>query len=274
VHYSSNTMRELWAVKPGSKVDVADLDPADTRGLKAGRNAADAALGSDQAALVEWQTRLWAEGKRALLLVLQGTDASGKDGTIAHVFDGVNPQGTRVTSFKAPTAEELAHDFLWRVHRAVPRAGEIGIFNRSHYEDVLVARVRKLVPKPVWKLRYDDIAAFESLLAQGGTQVVKCCLLISKDEQRRRLEARLKDPQKRWKFQRGDLEDRALWKQYQAAYSEALTRTSTAAAPWYVIPSDHKWYRDWAISRVLIETLAEMDPKYPKPPDLAGITIT
>jgi polyphosphate kinase 2 (PPK2 family) len=143
-------MRELWVVKPGSKVNIAALDPADTGGLKGGRAAAAAALQADQAALVEWQTRLWAESKQSLLLVLQGTDASGKDGTIAHVFSGVNPQGTRVTSFKEPTAEENAHDFLWRVHRAVPRAGEVGIFNRSHYEDVLVARVRKLVPKQVW----------------------------------------------------------------------------------------------------------------------------
>jgi PPK2 family polyphosphate:nucleotide phosphotransferase len=267
-------MRELWAVKPGSKVNIAALDPTDTGGLKGGRAAAAAVLKADQAALVEWQTRLWAESKRSLLLILQGTDASGKDGTIAHVFSGVNPQGTRVTSFKEPTAEEIAHDFLWRVHRAVPRAGEIGIFNRSHYEDVLVARVRKLVPKQVWKLRYDDITAFESLLSQDGTRIVKCCLLISKDEQKRRFEDRLKDPQKRWKFRRGDLEDRALWKEYQAAYSEALERTSTRSAPWYVIPSDNKWYRNWAVSRLLIETLTEMDPKYPDPPDLAGITIT
>src|SRR6202521_1757892 len=230
-------MREVWSVKPGSRVNIATLDPGDTRALKGGHAAADAALGDDRAALIEWQTRLWAETKRSLLLILQGTDASGKDGTVAHVFSGVNPQGTRVTSFKEPTAEEIAHDFLWRVHRAVPRAGEIGIFNRSHYEDVLVARVRKLVPKQVRKLRYDDITAFESLLTQGGMRVVKCCLLISKDEQKRRFEARPKDPQKRWKFRRGDLEDRALWKEYQAAYSEALERTSTAAAPWYVIPS-------------------------------------
>jgi PPK2 family polyphosphate:nucleotide phosphotransferase len=169
--------------------------------------------------------------------------------------------------------EELAHDFLWRVHRAVPHAGQIGIFNRSQYEDVLVARVRKLVPKSVWRQRYNDIAAFESLLAQGGMTIVKCCLLISKDEQRRRFEERLKDPQKRWKFQRTDLEDRALWKEYQSAYSEAIERTSTSVAPWYIIPSDHKWFRNWAVSRLLIETLTEMDPKYPEPPDLAGITI-
>jgi PPK2 family polyphosphate:nucleotide phosphotransferase len=267
-------MREQWLVKPGSKVDISTIDPGDTRALKDGRTAADAALDSDRQALIEWQTRLYAESRRSLLLILQGTDASGKDGTVAHVFSGVNPQGTRVTSFKAPTAEELAHDFLWRVHRAVPLAGQIGVFNRSQYEDVLVARVRKLVPKDVWKKRYDDITAFESLLTQGGTTIVKCCLLISKDEQRRRFEERLKDPQKRWKFQRGDLEDRALWKQYQAAYSEAITRTSIKDAPWYIIPSDHKWYRNWVISRLLIETLTEMDPKYPEPPDLAGIKIT
>ncbi|MFZ0127851.1 MAG: polyphosphate kinase 2 family protein [Candidatus Dormiibacterota bacterium] len=267
-------MRDVWAVKPGSKVDISTLDPADTRALKGGHREADAALNADRAALIEWQTRLWAESKRSLLLIVQGTDASGKDGTIAHVFSGVNPQGTRVTAFKVPTAEELAHDFLWRVHRAAPRAGEIGIFNRSQYEDVLVARVRKLVPKHVWKQRYDDINAFESLLSEGGTTIIKCCLLISKDEQRRRFEERLKDPQKRWKFQRGDLEDRALWNQYQTAYSEAIERTSTKAAPWYVIPADLKWYRNWAVSRLLIETLSEMDPKYPDPTDLAGLTIT
>jgi PPK2 family polyphosphate:nucleotide phosphotransferase len=267
-------MREVWSVKPGSRVNIATVDPGDTRALKGGREAADAALGDDRAALIEWQTRLWAESSRSLLLILQGTDASGKDGTVAHVFGGVNPQGTRVTSFKPPTAEELAHDFLWRVHLAMPRAGEIGIFNRSHYEDVLVARVRKLVPRQVWKKRYDDITAFESLLTEGGTTIIKCCLLISKDEQRRRFEERLKDPQKRWKFQRSDLEDRALWKEYQAAYSEAIARTSTKDAPWYVIPSDHKWFRNWAVSRLLIETLTAMDPKYPEPPDLAGIKIT
>jgi PPK2 family polyphosphate:nucleotide phosphotransferase len=266
-------MREIWAVKPGSKVDISTMDPGDTRALKGGRKAADAVNADDEASLVEWQTRLWAEDKRSVLLILQGTDASGKDGTVAHVFRGVNPQGTWVTSFKAPTAEELAHDFLWRVHRAMPRAGQIGIFNRSHYEDVLVARVRKIVPKSVWKPRYNDIVAFESLLAQGGMTIVKCCLLISKDEQRRRFEERLKDPQKRWKFQRGDLEDRALWKAYQSAYSEAIERTSTEVAPWYIIPADHKWFRNWAVSRLLIETLTDMDPRYPEPPDLAGITI-
>ena len=169
---------------------------------------------------------------------------------------------------------ELNHDFLWRYQRALPGRGRIGIFNRSHYEDVLVARVRKLVPKAVWEPRYDDITAFESLLVQGGTTIVKCCLLISRDEQRRRFEERLKDPQKRWKFQRGDLEDRGLWTEYQKAYSEAIERTSTEDAPWYIIPSDHKWFRNWAVSRLLIETLTGMDPKYPQPPDLGGITIS
>jgi PPK2 family polyphosphate:nucleotide phosphotransferase len=267
-------MRAVWSIKPGSKFDISTLDPADTRALKGGRRAADGALKADQAALIELQARLWAENRRSLLLIVQGTDASGKDGTIAHVFSGVNPQGTRVTAFKVPTAEELAHDFLWRVHCAVPHAGEIGIFNRSQYEDVLVARVRKLVAKQVWKRRYDDINAFEALLTEGGTTIIKCCLLISKDEQRRRFEERLRNPQKRWKFQRGDLEDRALWKEYQAAYSEAIERTSTKAAPWYVVPADHKWYRNWVVSRLLIETLTEIDPKYPEPTDLAGLTIT
>ncbi|HUZ69509.1 MAG TPA: PPK2 family polyphosphate kinase [Candidatus Saccharimonadales bacterium] len=266
-------MRERWVVKPGSKVDISSVDPGDTGALKGGRQAADAAAEPDQAALIELQARLWAESKQSVLLILQGTDASGKDGTISHVFRGINAQGTSVTSFKAPTAEELSHDFLWRVHRAVPHAGQIGIFNRSQYEDVLVARVRKLVPTAEWKRRYAAIVAFESLLAQGGTAIIKVCLLISKEEQRRRFEDRLKDPQKRWKFQRGDLEDRALWKEYQAAYSEALQRTSTKTAPWYVVPADNKWFRNWAVCRLLIETLTEMDPQYPEPADLAGITI-
>ena len=252
---------------------MADVDPDSTPGLKK-RKKARKEMEAAHAELFGLQERLFAENKRSVLIVLQAMDTGGKDGTITHVMGHLNPQGVHITTFKQPTPEEKRHNFLWRIRKALPEPGIVGIFNRSHYEDVLVARVRKLVPKQVWKLRYADITAFESLLAQGGTRILKCCLLISKDEQRQRLEARLKDPQKRWKFQRGDLEDRALWKEYQAAYSEALTRTSTEAAPWYVIPSDHKWYRDWAISRVLIETLTEMDPKYPEPPDLAGITIT
>ena len=230
VHYSA-TMRELWVVKPGSKVDVSTLDPGDTRALEGRAQGGRAALEQDEKALTELQARLWAENKRSVLLILQGTDASGKDGTVAHVFRGVNPQGTAVTSFKAPTAEELAHDFLWRVHRVVPHAGQIGIFNRSQYEDVLVARVRSWCRNRCGSGDTPTSSRSSRSLAQGGTAIIKCCLLISKDEQRRRFEDRLKDPQKRWKFQRGDLEDRALWKEYQAAYSEALQRTSTKRRP-------------------------------------------
>jgi PPK2 family polyphosphate:nucleotide phosphotransferase len=266
-------MREQWVVKPGARVRLPDHDPASTPGLKGGRAAAAAALAADHDELARWQERLWASAERALLVVLQGMDASGKDGTIKHVFQGVNPQGTRVVSFKEPTPEELAHDFLWRVHRSAPRAGEIGIFNRSHYEDVLVTRVHKVVPKETWKARYAQIVDFETMLAGSRTAMVKIFLHISKDEQKRRLEERLQQPEKRWKFRRTDLDDRALWDEFQIAYQDALSRTSTASAPWYIIPSDHKWYRNWAISRVLIETLHDLDPQYPKAEDLRGVKV-
>lgn len=267
-------MKERWLIEPGAKVDLDRIDPGATDGLKGGRDAAMAALDKHREQLAGLQDRLWAEAQRALLVVLQGIDASGKDGTIKHVFEGVNPQATRVTSFKEPSAEELAHDYLWRVHRAMPRAGEIGIFNRSHYEDVLVARVRRLVPEKVWRPRFEQIVDFERTLAMSGTVIVKLCLLISKDEQKKRFQERLHTPSKRWKFRRGDLEDRALWDKYRVAYSDAIAKTSTHEAPWYVIPADHKWYRNWAVSRVLIETLQEMNPTYPDPPDLRGVRIT
>jgi PPK2 family polyphosphate:nucleotide phosphotransferase len=267
-------MRELWTVKPGAKVDLGKRDPASTAGIKGGQKEAAAALDGDHAELAKWQARLWAESRRALLVVLQGMDASGKDGTIKHVFQGVNPQGTHVAAFKEPTPEELAHDFLWRVHRVVPRAGEIGIFNRSHYEDVLVVRVRELVPAKVWSARYAEIVAFEQLLSASGTTVLKIFLHMSRDEQKRRFEDRLKRPDKRWKFKQSDIDDRALWDAYQTAYAQAIERTSTDEAPWYVIPADHKWYRNWAISRILIEALRELDPHYPDPPDFEGVTIT
>ena len=219
------------------------------------------------------QDRLWAAHDRSLLVVLQALDGGGKDGTIRHVFRGVNPQGTRVASFKAPVGEETEHDFLWRVHRAAPKAGEIGIFNRSHYEDVLAVRVLGLVPEKVWKARYDLINGFERTLDHGGTTLVKIYLHISKEEQRRRLQARLDDPTKRWKFRAADLEARRHWDEYMQAYEEALEKTSTEIAPWYVIPADHKWYRNWVVSRILVKTLERMDPQYPQPMEDLPATI-
>jgi PPK2 family polyphosphate:nucleotide phosphotransferase len=200
-------------------------------------------------------------------------DTGGKDGTIRKVFGGVNPQGVRVWGFGVPTEWEMAHDYLWRIHEHTPGNGGIVIFNRSHYEDVLVVRVKGLVPEERWRRRYDHIVAFERLLADEGTTVVKFYLHISKEEQRQRLEARLQEPDKRWKFNPGDLEDRKLWDDFQEAYEEAITRTSTEHAPWYVIPADRKWYRDLAVASVLIETLERMDPRFPPEPDLDGVVI-
>ncbi|MCG3147066.1 MAG: Polyphosphate:AMP/ADP phosphotransferase [Verrucomicrobiae bacterium] len=224
--------------------------------------------------LAELQSRLYAEGQRALLIILQGMDASGKDGTIAHVMSGVNPQSCRVTSFKAPTTEELAHDFLWRIHKAVPARGEIGIFNRSHYEDVLIARVRKLVPKKVWAQRYAQINAFEALLAANGVQILKFFLHISKDEQRDRLQSRLDDPLKNWKFNPGDLAERKLWKDYQRAYADAVHKCNTKHAPWFVVPANKKWFRNLAVAAIIVETLEKLDPQFPKPvADLSKIVV-
>jgi PPK2 family polyphosphate:nucleotide phosphotransferase len=254
-----------WRVKPGHPVDLGDLRPDATEGAPGGRPETEAAIPALLEELTDLQERLWAEASRSVLVVLQAMDAGGKDGTIKHVFRGVNPQGTRVTSFKTPTDIELAHDFLWRIHQATPRGGEIGIFNRSHYEDVLISRVHELVPEATWKARYALINSFEALLAQGGTTVIKLFLHISKEEQRRRFDSRLKEPNKRWKFQPGDLVERDHWDAYQVAYADALRETSTAAAPWYVIPADHKWYRNWAVSCILTDTLRAMDPRYPEP---------
>jgi len=224
--------------------------------------AATAALTQVLSAL---QERLWAEQRRSLLLVLQAMDCGGKDGAIEHVFTGVNPQGFRISNFRVPTEEEASHDFLWRVHRLTPRHGEIGIFNRSHYEDVIAVRVRGLAPEKVWRPRYGHIRDFEQLLSESGTTVVKCYLHISKEEQAVRLQARLDDPEKRWKFHRSDLADRAFWDDYMSAYAEALTETSTRQAPWYVIPADRKWYRNWALSNIVLDTLERMGPQFPKP---------
>jgi PPK2 family polyphosphate:nucleotide phosphotransferase len=213
--------------------------------------------------IAELQRPLYAERRRAILVVLQGRDTSGKDGTIRHVFGGLNPQGVTVTSFAAPTDEERSRDFLWRVHRATPGRGHIGIFNRSHYEDVLVVRARGLAPRREWEPRFDEINAFEQLLARSGTTVLKFCLHISKDEQRKRLIARLDDPTKNWKFRPGDLEDRDRWSAFTAAYRDALSRCSTRWAPWYVVPADHKPARDYLVAQVLYERLKALRPKFP-----------
>jgi PPK2 family polyphosphate:nucleotide phosphotransferase len=268
--------RTRWVVRPGTAPGLDARDPADTSGAPGGKHATQTTFAALSDTLLDLQERLYAESARSLLVVLQAMDAGGKDGTIKHVFRGLNPQGVRVTSFKAPTPQELEHDFLWRVHQAVPGHGTIGIFNRSHYEDVLVVRVHGLVPEPVWRARYSHIADFEALLAgDGRTTVVKLFLHISREEQAERLRARLEDPAKRWKFRLGDLEERKRWDDYMAAYEEAIARTSTAEAPWYVVPADHKWYRNWAVSRIVIETLAEMDPRFPAPEeDLDGVVVT
>ncbi len=257
---------ERLRVKPGANVDLSKLDPADDHGWD--KDAAEQATDALMERMSDAQDRLWAEGKHALLVVLQGIDAAGKDGTIRKVMTAFNPQGCVVSAFKVPTPEELAHDFLWRVHRRVPGKGEIGVFNRSHYEDVLVVRVHEIVPEPIWRKRYDQIREFEQLLTQTGTTIVKLFLHISKDEQRDRFKERYDNPRKRWKFSMGDLAERERWDDYMAAYEEALSETSTAAAPWYVIPADRNWSRNLAVATILAQTLDDLKPAYPPEPDL------
>lgn len=223
--------------------------------------------------LIEWQRKLYAEGKQKLLVVLQAMDAGGKDGTIRHAFKGVNPQGVRVTSFKKPSELELAHDFLWRIHKAVPAKGMIGVFNRSHYEDVLVVRVHNIVPKSVWQPRYEVINQFEKHLVDSGTTILKFFLHISKKEQRERMQDRLDQPDKHWKFDVDDLNKRAQWDDYQLAFQDMLNNCTTEHAPWYLIPADQKWYRNLAIMRTMVDTLKEMNPQYPTSEDLSGTTI-
>jgi PPK2 family polyphosphate:nucleotide phosphotransferase len=249
-------------VKPGKKLKLADHDPDDSHGFT--KEMADRQLVKHRARLDQLQDLLYAGKQHALLIVLQALDAGGKDGTIRHVMSGVNPQSCDVTSFKAPTAEELGHDFLWRVHKAVPIKGTIGIFNRSHYEDVLIARVHKLVPKSVWSKRYSHINDFERMLADSGVKIVKFFLHISKDEQKRRFEQRLSDPNKNWKSTPADFEERKLWDQYTAAFEAALSKCSADWAPWYVIPADKKWFRNLAVSQIIVEALESLDMKYPK----------
>jgi PPK2 family polyphosphate:nucleotide phosphotransferase len=261
-------------VKPGTKVNLAKIDPAGTPGFKGGRKEAAEKLAALNGRLEVLQEALWAEHRRQVLVVLQGMDTSGKDGTISHVFEGVNPLGVRVTAFKAPSPDELDHDFLWRVHARMPARGEIMIFNRSHYEDVLAARVRKLVPPAVWHLRFGQINDFERLLAESGTTILKFFLYISKEEQRQRLQDRLDDPLKRWKFRKGDLLDRGLWDEYMAAYEAVLRQTSPKHAPWYVVPADKKWYRNLYVATVLVKALEDLNPQPPEPEeDLKGVVV-
>jgi PPK2 family polyphosphate:nucleotide phosphotransferase len=251
-------------VSPHAKVHLSKYDPEDTLGWHKGHKTESSLLKAIER-MDELQYRLSAERKRALLIVLQGLDAAGKDGTIRHVMSGMNPQGCKVTSFKVPSAVEAAHDFLWRIHRAVPGLGEVGIFNRSHYEDVLVVRVHKLVPKEVWSRRYDQINEFESILAENRVRLLKCFLHISKDEQRKRLSERIHDPARQWKISEADFHERKFWNDYTAAYEDAIGKCSTKQSPWFIIPSNKKWFRNLAVSHIIVETLDEMNPKFPPP---------
>ncbi len=250
-------------VKPNQKINLAEIDPADTG--KVEKDKANEILTQNIQRMAELQNVLYAEGKHALLIILQAMDAGGKDGTIRKTMSGINPQGIQVTSFKKPTEEELSHDFLWRVHKVVPPRGMIGIFNRSHYEDVLIVRVRKLVPKNVWQTRYDHINHFEQLLTNNGVTILKFYLHISKEEQKERLLARLNEPDKRWKFNPTDLDSRAHWDDYMQAFADIFEKCSTEAAPWYIVPANKKWYRNVVISETIVQTLESLKMKYPEP---------
>ncbi len=252
-----------WLAKPGKELSLTKINPGSTAGAPGDKEETDAATEALRVRLIELQERLWAEDQQSILLVLQAMDAGGKDGTIRKVFSGVNPQGCRVRSFKEPSAEELDHDFLWRVHPHVPGHGEVAIFNRSHYEAVLVERVLDLVPKKVWKARYPIIRDFERGLAASGTRIVKVMLHISLDEQAERFQSRLDDPTKRWKYNDGDETMRAHWDKFMRAYEDAINATSITEAPWYVVPADNKWYRNWVVMSLLVDTLAAMNPQYP-----------
>lgn len=265
---------EQYRVKPGSKVNLRDYEPGDKSAMPEGKEEGQKELFDLNGELESLQELLFAEHRHKVLIVLQGMDTSGKDGVIRHVFEGVNPQGVRVANFKVPTAIELDHDYLWRVHQQVPSRGEIVIFNRSHYEDVLVVRVHQLVPEQVWSRRYAQINDFERLLAEEGTTILKFFLHISLEEQKERLQARLDDPTKRWKFRLGDLAERKLWGEYEHAYQDAISQTSTEWAPWYIIPADRKWYRNLVIATVIVNTLKKLDMSFPEAEeDLEGVVV-
>ena len=259
-----------YRVKPGSQLHLDTCDPDDTGEYKntdQGKEEARAVTVQLIGRLGELQQRLYANGNRAVLIVLQGMDTSGKDGTIKHVMSGVNPQGCRVATFKVPSNSELAHDFLWRVHHEVPAKGQIGIFNRSHYEDVLITRVHKMISAKVEAQRLNQIKEFEELLAENGTAILKFFLHISKEEQKARLEARIRDPEKRWKFNEGDLEERKLWADYMKVFEEVLSATSTAQAPWYIVPANRKWYRNLVVAERVVDALEDMKLKTPPAPE-------
>jgi len=268
----AKSFADRFRVTPGKSFKLSSVDPRATDPFS-DKDETKAATAKDSEAIDALQDRLYAEGKRALLVILQGIDCSGKDGTVRAVFNTCGPIGVRVSSFKAPTPPELAQDYLWRVHQVAPPRGIIGIFNRSHYEDVLVVKVRGFAPPEAVERRYDEINAFEKMLSDNGTRILKFMLHISKDEQKQRLEERVSDETKRWKFNPGDLADRALWDKYAEAYEIALNRCSTAHAPWHVVPADRNWVRNAIISKIVRETLEEMNPQYPQPKDWDPKTI-
>ncbi len=264
---------DKYRVQPGSIIYLNEWDPND-KSLFDDKDDGKALTKQLNKELEDLQELLYAEAKHKVLIVLQAMDTGGKDGTIRHVFEGVNPAGVNVASFKTPTPEDLSHDFLWRIHKRTPRKGEMVIFNRSHYEDVLIVRVHELAPEAVWRKRYDHINQFEQLLVDEGTTILKFYLHIDQAEQKERLQARLDEPHKRWKFAKGDLDERKLWPHYMAAYEEMLSKTSTEAAPWYIVPANRKWYRDLVISQVIVDKLKELNMQYPQPEaDLENIVI-
>lgn len=254
---------EALRVRPKAKIRLADVDADETHGLNKEVAAEYLARNVERLSVLQYQ--LYAEAKRSVLVVLQGIDAGGKDGTIRNVMTGMNPQGVRVTPFKIPEGDEKRHDYLWRIHKAVPEFGEIGIFNRSHYEEVLVVRVHDLVPRSVWSERYEQINNFEAMLTANGTRIIKFLLYISKDEQAKRFHERLDDPAKRWKFSPADVKERQHWDEYIEAYDDVLDKCSTKSAPWYVIPANRKWFRNLAVSQILVETMEDMKLEYPEP---------
>ena len=251
-----------YRAEPGERLSLSDVDPGESEHYEKKKDVAKA-LEAQRRRIQDLQERLYAENKQGLLVVLQAMDTGGKDGTIKHVFGGVNPQGCRISSFKAPNPEEANHDFLWRYHKSAPAKGRIGIFNRSHYEDVLVVRVKGIVPEVVWRERYGLINEFERNLTRNSIAVLKFFLHISKDEQKRRLESRLADPDKCWKFSKNDIKERAFWDDYQAAFEDAINECSTSHAPWYVVPANKKWYRNLVVARTIADTLEAMDPRFP-----------